>query len=96
MKNKIIDILIPILTSILIFTISFIISNNFQKIEVLKYKVKELELKVKILEQDHIVFENMHADHYGFEENKVLELIEPNKANNYKVFLDSIKNKSNN
>lgn len=55
-------------------------------------RISELEYKVECLERDAISFENMHADHYGFEEDEILNLIEPTKAKAYKAKLDSLRN----
>lgn len=79
---------------IVVITFNFIsITSHIQQTKELKEHIQELEYKIQAIEQDVIVFENMHADHYGFEEHTILKLIDNNKADNYKAFLDSIKSK---
>lgn len=63
------------------------------KINDLTDELNEAKDKIESLDNDCEQFNNMHADHYAFEEYKVLELINSDKANTYKQFLDSIKTK---
>lgn len=79
---------------IIVVTFNFVnIVSHVEEVHELKARLDNAEKDIEDLKQMTIVFENMHGDHYGFEEHKVLELIDKDKANDYKAFLDSIKNK---
>lgn len=64
--------------------------------DIIELKQQNYDLKHKLEDIECILdtYENMHADHYAFEEYKILQLINDNKAKEYKQYLDSIKTKN--
>lgn len=76
--------------------ITLILHNTNNKIDALKSENAELQYKVECLEQESITCSDQHADHYAFEEEKILQLIDADKADAYKHEIDSLKLESNN
>lgn len=83
-------------TFMIFFIFLYVLVSDFKqtnRIQDLEYKIEKLQHQYNAIDNDLIKFENMHADHYAFEEEGILKYLEPDKAFEYKFYLDSIKSK---
>lgn len=82
--------IINIVIGVILCYFFFVIWEYRRQMEGFQEEISELQYKIECFERDVICFQNMHADHYEFEENVIPKYLEPEAAQRYKQYIDSV------